>query len=65
MQNETSTIEIINLLNTLESQIKENIIKYNYYVDVITDRFPTLENSKEFQKIEIQEVKDEEKNRRI
>ena len=50
MQNETSTIEIINLLNTLESQIKENIIKYNYYVDVITDRFPTLENSKEFQK---------------
>ena len=65
MQNETSTVEIINLLNTLESQIKENIIKYNYYVDVITDRFPTLENSKEFQKIEIQEVKDEEKNRRI
>jgi len=65
MQDKTSIIEILNLLNELERTISNNVNKYNYYIDVITDRFPTLENSKEFQKIEIQEVKDEKKNRRI
>ena len=65
MQDNISNIEIINLLKILKEDINTYINKYNYYIDVITDRFPGLENSNEFQKIEIQEDKDEEKSRRI
>lgn len=65
MQDKTSLIDIIKLLDTLEKQIRENINKYNYYIDVVTDRFPMLESDSQFSKIEIQEVKDEEKDRRI
>ena len=56
---EKSNIEIINLLNELEEDIKRKINLYNYYIDVIIDRFPNLENSIQFKKIDIMEVQNE------
>ena len=62
---EKSNIEIINLLNELEEDIKRRINLYNYYIDVITARFPDLENSPEFKKKEVQNESEYSKNRRI
>lgn len=65
MQDKTTNLEIIKLLDELEKDINNKINLYNYYIDVITDRFPILEDNQQFKKKEIVEVKDEEKNRRI
>lgn len=60
MQDKTSLIEIIDLLEELEKQINANIIKYNYYIDVVTDRFPFLEENEIYDKIELRRVHDGE-----
>ena len=65
MQDKITNIDIINLLNDLEKDINNKLNLYNYYIDVITDRFPILEDNQQFKKKEIVEVKDEEKNRRV
>lgn len=59
MQDKTSLIEIINLLDNLEKTIKTNINKYNYYIDVLIDRFPFLEKDSQFKKLDIMEVHNE------
>lgn len=65
MQDKTTNLEIIKLLDELEKDINNKLNLYNYYIDVITDRFPILEDNQQFKKKEIVEVKDEEKDRRI
>ena len=65
MQDKTTNYEIIKLLDELEKDINNKINMYNYYIDVIVDRFPPLGDNPQFKKKEIQEFKDEEKNRRI
>ena len=61
MPDKTSLIEIIDLLEELEKQINNCIIKYNYYIDVVTNRFPMLEDDEVYSRIELRRVHDGEK----
>lgn len=61
MPDKTSLIEIIDLLEELEKQINNCIIKYNYYIDVVTNRFPMLEDNEVYSRIELRRVHDGEK----
>ena len=61
MQDKTSLIEIVNLLEELEKQINKCINKYNYYIDVLTDRFPFLEENEIYDKIELRRIHDGKK----
>ena len=55
-----SNSELINLLNELEKMIDKNVNMYNYYIDVILDRFPNLAESKEFFSYMSEKYKDQD-----
>ena len=60
-----SHIEIVTLLDELEKDINKKINLYNYYVDVLVDRFPPLGETNEFKRKELTNERDDSKERRI
>ena len=65
MENKKSHIEIVTLLDELEKDINKKINLYNYYVDVLVDRFPQLGENEAFKRKEVTNEREDKQSRRI